>query len=158
MNADAGENQIRCQAQTVVEQHALDLVLAKDLRSLVFADELHPVLFVQGANRLAHGLAELLGKRDCVACQHGDVEAELAQGRRAFEGNKTVADDHRALARLSGVDDLFSLGFRTQDEDVGQLGTRQLQRIGRATGGEYSGVVAQDAAVVQMECFAWGVE
>lgn len=119
------QHQIRRHAQTVVQQHRLDLAVASDFPGFVIGDEFHPVRLVQCTDRLAHGFAKLCGERNDVAGDDRDVETELAQGRGAFEGDEAVADDYRTLLGSGRAHDLFGLRFRAQDKHLRQIGTGQ---------------------------------
>jgi hypothetical protein len=157
MHADPRQHQIRRDAQTVVQQHRFDFAVANDFPDFVIGDEFHPCCSCS-ARIFTHGCAELRGKRNGVAGADRYVEPELAQGRGAFQGDKAVADDQRPLFGFGGAHDLFSLGFRTQDEHLRQISAGQLQRIGLAAGGEYRGVVTMGLAILQMQGFRCCVE
>ncbi|MNY16991.1 hypothetical protein D3C86_1502870 [compost metagenome] len=88
-----------------------------------------------------------------MASQNGDVQTVFAQGRSRLQGNETVADDHRSLARLRSGQNPLRLILRAQHEDLRQVGTGQRERVGRTAGGEQRGVIRQRLTVSQSQGF-----
>ncbi len=133
-----------------VHSTRVDAAVAEEALHLAFRQHVDAVARVLGLVEVAH-----LRRDDAVhhAVHHlddRDVEAELAECRRALEADVAGADDRDAHAGLDSRADRLDVRHRAQHVHAGQVRARHRQRPRVAADREHELVVGEAAAVGEL--------